>query len=120
MAHRSTEESWTSLVYNFGRIGKKLKSTLEAKNWPRVTLTISLYVLAHLICVSLFFLSLQSSLKPGTVLGSSQVIRIPANQNLVSASNQVHQIQMPGRQVKPLTTQDNYENKFFSAIRSLN
>ncbi|XP_012268042.2 protein lin-54 homolog [Athalia rosae] len=42
----------------------------------------------------------QSSLKPGTVLGGSQVIRIPANQNLVSSSNQVHQIQMPGRQVQ--------------------
>lgn len=42
----------------------------------------------------------QSSLKPGTVLGSSQVIRIPANQNLVGSSNQVHQIQMPGRQVQ--------------------
>lgn len=43
--------------------------------------------------------SLQSSLKPGTVLGSGQVIRIPANQNIVTGSNQVHQIQMPGRQV---------------------
>ncbi|XP_015180528.1 PREDICTED: protein lin-54 homolog isoform X1 [Polistes dominula] len=42
----------------------------------------------------------QSSLKPGTVLGSGQVIRIPANQNIVSGSNQVHQIQMPGRQVQ--------------------
>ncbi|XP_017880263.1 protein lin-54 homolog isoform X2 [Ceratina calcarata] len=42
----------------------------------------------------------QSSLKPGTVLGSGQVIRIPANQNLVTGSNQVHQIQMPGRQVQ--------------------
>ncbi|XP_072745775.1 protein lin-54 homolog isoform X4 [Anoplolepis gracilipes] len=40
----------------------------------------------------------QSSLKPGTVLGSGQVIRIPANQNIVTGSNQVHQIQMPGRQ----------------------
>lgn len=42
----------------------------------------------------------QSSLKPGTVLGSGQVIRIPANQNIVTGSNQVHQIQMPGRQVQ--------------------
>ncbi|KAL6430006.1 hypothetical protein ACFW04_007666 [Cataglyphis niger] len=41
----------------------------------------------------------QSSLKPGTVLGSGQVIRIP-NQNIVTGSNQVHQIQMPGRQVQ--------------------
>lgn len=40
----------------------------------------------------------QSALKPGTVLGSGQIIRIPANQNI--ASNQVHQIQMPGRQVQ--------------------
>ncbi|XP_012144399.1 protein lin-54 homolog isoform X1 [Megachile rotundata] len=42
----------------------------------------------------------QSSLKPGTVLGSGQVIRIPASQNIVTGSNQVHQIQMPGRQVQ--------------------
>ncbi|KAG7208611.1 hypothetical protein KM043_014819 [Ampulex compressa] len=42
----------------------------------------------------------QSSLKPGTVLGSGQVIRIPANQNIVTGPNQVHQIQMPGRQVQ--------------------
>ncbi|XP_035731554.1 protein lin-54 homolog isoform X2 [Vespa mandarinia] len=42
----------------------------------------------------------QSSLKPGTVLGSGQVIRIPANQNIVTGSSQVHQIQMPGRQVQ--------------------
>ncbi|XP_011254566.1 protein lin-54 homolog isoform X1 [Camponotus floridanus] len=42
----------------------------------------------------------QSSLKPGTVLGSGQVIRIPANQNIVTGSNQVHQIQMPGRHVQ--------------------
>ncbi|XP_024937498.1 protein lin-54 homolog isoform X2 [Cephus cinctus] len=42
----------------------------------------------------------QSSLKPGTVLGSGQVIRIPANQNIVTGSNQVHQIQVPGRQVQ--------------------
>ncbi|XP_076298936.1 protein lin-54 homolog isoform X2 [Lasioglossum baleicum] len=42
----------------------------------------------------------QSSLKPGTVLGSGQVIRIPANQNIMTGSNQVHQIQMPGRQVQ--------------------
>ncbi|XP_050458705.1 protein lin-54 homolog isoform X2 [Cataglyphis hispanica] len=42
----------------------------------------------------------QSSLKSGTVLGSGQVIRIPANQNIVTGSNQVHQIQMPGRQVQ--------------------
>ncbi|XP_046734294.1 protein lin-54 homolog [Diprion similis] len=42
----------------------------------------------------------QSSLKPGTLLGNSQVIRIPANQNIVSGPNQVHQIQMPGRQVQ--------------------
>ncbi|XP_014477856.1 PREDICTED: protein lin-54 homolog [Dinoponera quadriceps] len=42
----------------------------------------------------------QSTLKPGTVLGSGQVIRIPANQNIVTGSNQVHQIQMPGRQVQ--------------------
>ncbi|XP_066594732.1 protein lin-54 homolog [Prorops nasuta] len=42
----------------------------------------------------------QSSLKPGTVLGSGQVIRIPANQSIVTGSNQVHQIQMPGRQVQ--------------------
>ncbi|KMQ95479.1 protein lin-54-like protein [Lasius niger] len=42
----------------------------------------------------------KSSLKPGTVLGSGQVIRIPANQNIVTGSNQVHQIQMPGRQVQ--------------------
>ncbi|RLU26383.1 hypothetical protein DMN91_000177 [Ooceraea biroi] len=41
-----------------------------------------------------------SSLKPGTVLGSGQVIRIPANQSIVTGSNQVHQIQMPGRQVQ--------------------
>lgn len=41
----------------------------------------------------------QSSLKPGAVLGGGQVIRIPANQNIVT-SNQVHQIQMPGRQVQ--------------------
>jgi hypothetical protein len=33
------------------------------------------------------------------VLGSGQVIRIPANQSIVTGSNQVHQIQMPGRQV---------------------
>lgn len=33
------------------------------------------------------------------MLGSGQVIRIPANQNIVTGSNQVHQIQMPGRQV---------------------
>ncbi|XP_067210845.1 protein lin-54 homolog isoform X3 [Linepithema humile] len=39
----------------------------------------------------------QSSLKPGTVLGSGQVIRIPANQNIVTGSNQ---IQIPGRQVQ--------------------
>lgn len=38
-------------------------------------------------------------MKPGTVLGGGQVIRIPANQNIVT-SNQVHQIQMPGRQVQ--------------------
>ncbi|XP_043666806.1 protein lin-54 homolog isoform X3 [Vespula pensylvanica] len=42
----------------------------------------------------------QSSLKPGTVLGSGQVIRIPATQNIVTGSSQVHQIQMPGRQVQ--------------------
>ncbi|XP_012278286.1 protein lin-54 homolog isoform X2 [Orussus abietinus] len=42
----------------------------------------------------------QSSLKPGTVLGSGQVIRIPANQSIVSGGNQIHQIQMPGRQVQ--------------------
>ncbi|KAL6263515.1 hypothetical protein P5V15_006305 [Pogonomyrmex californicus] len=42
----------------------------------------------------------QSSLKPGNVLGSGQVIRIPANQNIVTGSNQVHQIQMSGRQVQ--------------------
>ncbi|KAI4500354.1 hypothetical protein M0802_004771 [Mischocyttarus mexicanus] len=42
----------------------------------------------------------QSSLKPGTVLGSGQVIRIPGSQNIVAGSNQVHQIQMPGRQVQ--------------------
>ncbi|XP_008547227.1 protein lin-54 homolog [Microplitis demolitor] len=41
----------------------------------------------------------QSALKPGTVVGSGQIIRIPANQNIVG-SNQVHQIQMPGRQVQ--------------------
>ncbi|KAK0179600.1 hypothetical protein PV327_005338 [Microctonus hyperodae] len=41
----------------------------------------------------------QSALKSGTVLGSGQIIRIPANQNIVG-SNQVHQIQMPGRQVQ--------------------
>ncbi|XP_043276542.1 protein lin-54 homolog isoform X2 [Venturia canescens] len=42
----------------------------------------------------------QSALKSGTVLGSGQVIRIPANQNIVTGANQVHQIQMPGRQVQ--------------------
>ncbi|XP_012524275.1 protein lin-54 homolog isoform X2 [Monomorium pharaonis] len=42
----------------------------------------------------------QSSLKPGNVLGSGQVIRIPANQNIVTGSNQVHQIQMSGKQVQ--------------------
>ncbi|XP_011686891.1 PREDICTED: protein lin-54 homolog isoform X2 [Wasmannia auropunctata] len=42
----------------------------------------------------------QGSLKPGNVLGSGQVIRIPANQNIVTGSNQVHQIQMSGRQVQ--------------------
>ncbi|XP_011165986.2 protein lin-54 homolog [Solenopsis invicta] len=42
----------------------------------------------------------QGSLKPGNVLGSGQVIRIPANQNIVTGSNQVHQLQMPGRQVQ--------------------
>lgn len=42
----------------------------------------------------------QSALKPGTVLGSGQVIRIPTNQNIVAGTNQVHQIQMPGRQVQ--------------------
>ncbi|XP_034950242.1 protein lin-54 homolog isoform X2 [Chelonus insularis] len=41
----------------------------------------------------------QSALKPGTVLGSGQIIRIPTNQNIVG-SNQVHQIQVPGRQVQ--------------------
>lgn len=41
----------------------------------------------------------QGSLKPGNVLGSGQVIRIPANQNIVTGSNQVHQLHMPGRQV---------------------
>lgn len=45
----------------------------------------------------------QSSLKPGTVLGSGQVIRIPANQSIMAGSNQVHQIQMPGRQVRIYT-----------------
>jgi len=38
-------------------------------------------------------------LKPGNVFGSGQVIRIPANQNIMTGSNQVHQIQMSGRQV---------------------
>ncbi|XP_018340921.1 PREDICTED: protein lin-54 homolog [Trachymyrmex septentrionalis] len=43
----------------------------------------------------------QGSLKPSNVLGSGQqVIRIPANQNIVTGSNQVHQIQMSGRQVQ--------------------
>ncbi|XP_020285263.1 protein lin-54 homolog [Pseudomyrmex gracilis] len=42
----------------------------------------------------------QSSLKPGTMtLGSGQFIRIPPNQNIVTGSNQVHQIQLP-RQVQ--------------------
>ncbi|XP_071557230.1 protein lin-54 homolog isoform X2 [Temnothorax nylanderi] len=42
----------------------------------------------------------QGSLKPGNVLGGGQVIRIPANQNIVTGSNQLHQIQMSGRQVQ--------------------
>ena len=44
-------------------------------------------------------MDLQSALKPGTVLSTGQVIRIPANQNIVGP-NQVHQIQMPGRPVQ--------------------
>lgn len=41
----------------------------------------------------------QSALKPGSVVSSGQIIRIPANQNIVT-SNQLHQIQVPGRQVQ--------------------
>lgn len=41
----------------------------------------------------------QSSLKPGTVISGSQVIRIPANQSIVANANQLQQLQMPGGQV---------------------